>query len=112
MLRHAVSHDAEENEGDTIQPGSMVIVYERYDSMKSVTVSQKGRYNNRWGSFSMKVTCTSSAGHAKGHVCVQHRTKVRSSASFRAGVDREAVRQPGNGKRRWWRLHLPAGADA
>lgn len=61
MLHHAVNHDAEE--GDTIQPGSMVIVYERYDSMKSVTVSQKGRYNNRWGSFAMKVPCTCSSCH-------------------------------------------------
>lgn len=38
-----------------IAAGDMVIVYERYDSMKSVTVTHKGQYNNRWGSFKMKV---------------------------------------------------------
>lgn len=51
-ILHA-QHDA--TEPRSIQAGDMVIVYERYDSMKSMTVSQSGRYNNRWGAFAMKV---------------------------------------------------------
>lgn len=43
----------------TIKDGDLVIVYERYDCMKSVTVTQKGRYDNRYGSFAMKVSLTS-----------------------------------------------------
>lgn len=39
----------------TIRVGDLVIVYERYDCMKSVTVTPKGRYDNRYGSFAMKV---------------------------------------------------------
>lgn len=55
-----------------IKAGDLVIVYERYDSMKSMTVTHKGQYNNRWGSFKMKdwigkpfgsrVTASSSGG--------------------------------------------------
>jgi hypothetical protein len=66
-MLQAAEHDADEPR--TIQPGDMVIVYERYDSMKSLTVSQKGRYNNRWGSFPMKVasacsSCCKACSHA------------------------------------------------
>ena len=42
-----------------IQEGDMVIVYERFDSMKAVTVSAKGQYQNRFGCFLMKVRSVS-----------------------------------------------------
>jgi hypothetical protein len=38
-----------------IKEGDLVIVYERYDCMKSAIVTRRGRYDNRWGSFVMKV---------------------------------------------------------
>ncbi len=51
MLLHA--------EGSTsprcIQEGDMVVVYERFDSMKAVTVTLRGSFNNKFGNFAMKV---------------------------------------------------------
>lgn len=39
-----------------IQIGDLVVVYERFDSMKSVTISEDGHYQNRYGNFYMKVS--------------------------------------------------------
>ena len=38
-----------------IKHGDLAIAYERFDSMKAVYVDEKGRYQNRWGCFLMKV---------------------------------------------------------
>ena len=38
-----------------IQEGDTVVVYERFDAMKAVTVTTKGQYSNRFGNFAMKV---------------------------------------------------------
>ena len=45
-------------EGDVphIKDGDMVIVYERFDSMKAVTVTTDGKYQNKFGLFIMKVS--------------------------------------------------------
>lgn len=40
-----------------IEQGDLVIVYERFDSMKAVRVSAKDTFQNRFGAFPMKVTC-------------------------------------------------------
>lgn len=34
--------------------GDLVIVYERFDSMKALTLTAKGTYNNKFGNFAMK----------------------------------------------------------
>ena len=44
-----------------IREGDLVVVYERFDSMKPVTVTSSSKFTNRWGSFAMKV---SEAWHA------------------------------------------------
>lgn len=54
MLIHGIHDDAPGS--DLIQEGSLVVVYERFDSMKAVKVTFKGQYSNRWGNFAMKVT--------------------------------------------------------
>ena len=38
-----------------IQAGDLVIVYERFDSMKSVYVNPGESYGNRYGNFKLKV---------------------------------------------------------
>ena len=38
-----------------IQDGDLVIVYERFDSMKAITVAQRAVFNNKFGNFAMKV---------------------------------------------------------
>lgn len=40
----------------SIEEGDMVIVYERFDSMKAMTVTAAGGYQNRFGHFMMKVS--------------------------------------------------------
>ncbi|KAL6778625.1 hypothetical protein ACKKBF_B15500 [Auxenochlorella protothecoides x Auxenochlorella symbiontica] len=52
MLIHGPHEDAPGS--DLIQEGSLVVVYERFDSMKAVKVTPKGQYSNRWGNFAMK----------------------------------------------------------
>jgi hypothetical protein len=39
-----------------IQLGDLVIVYERFDSMKAMIVTDNGQYHNRYGNFFMKVS--------------------------------------------------------
>ena len=39
----------------TIRAGDLVIVYERFDSMKSVYVNPGESYGNRYGNFKLKV---------------------------------------------------------
>lgn len=39
----------------TIQEGDLVIVYERFDAMKAVTVKSSDIFQNRFGAFAMKV---------------------------------------------------------
>lgn len=43
-------------EAPVIKDGDMVIVYERFDSMKAVTVTSAGQYQNKFGLFLMKVS--------------------------------------------------------
>ena len=40
----------------SIEEGDMVILYERFDSMKALTVTANGSYQNRFGLFMMKVS--------------------------------------------------------
>lgn len=42
--------------GRCIQEGDLVVVYEGFDSMKSVRVTAKGHYNNKFGSFAHAVS--------------------------------------------------------
>ena len=42
--------------GRCIQAGDLVIVYERFDSMKSVYVTPGESYGNRYGNFKLKVS--------------------------------------------------------
>ncbi len=39
----------------TIKEGDLVVVYERFDSMKAVTVTPKGQFGNCFGNFQTKV---------------------------------------------------------
>jgi len=39
----------------TIQSGDIAIIYERFDSMKAITIDVAGRIHNRYGLFDMKV---------------------------------------------------------
>ena len=41
-------------EGPLIKQGDLVVVYERHDSLKAVTVSVTSDFNNRFGHFKMK----------------------------------------------------------
>jgi hypothetical protein len=43
-------------EAKHIQIGDLVIVYERFDSMKAVTIIDNGHYQNRYGNFYMNVS--------------------------------------------------------
>ena len=59
--------------GRCIQEGDLVVVYEGFDSMKSVRVTAKGNYNNKFGSFAHAVsdgsrrhTCMAAAAAAVG----------------------------------------------
>ena len=38
-----------------MRDGDLVVVYERFDSMKAVTLSAKGTFSNKFGNFPMKV---------------------------------------------------------
>lgn len=49
MLRSGGADD------DSIKSGSLVIVYERHDSMRALYVDENKTHNNRFGSFPMKV---------------------------------------------------------
>lgn len=40
-----------------IQKHDLVVVYERFDNMKAVEVSEDGVFQNKWGMFRMKVRC-------------------------------------------------------
>lgn len=42
-----------------IQAGDLVVVYERFDSMKSVYVNPRESYGNRYGNFKLKVALRS-----------------------------------------------------
>lgn len=39
----------------TVKEGDLVVVYERFDSMKSCRVTSKGQFSNKWGDFAVKV---------------------------------------------------------
>lgn len=43
------------HEARTVKEGDLVVVYERFDSMKACTVTLKGQFSNRWGDFATKV---------------------------------------------------------
>lgn len=47
------------SKSSTIQAGDLVIVYERFDTMKSVYVNPGESYGNRYGNFKLKVGCCS-----------------------------------------------------
>lgn len=49
MLRSGKQDD------EIVKSGSLVIVYERHDSMRAVYVDESKDHNNRFGSFPMKV---------------------------------------------------------
>ena len=39
-----------------IQDGDLVVVYERFDSLKAVVVNSRSEFSNRFGHFQMKVS--------------------------------------------------------
>lgn len=48
--------------GRIVKEGDLVVVYERFDSMKSCRVTAKGQFSNKWGDFAVKVGCTPGSG--------------------------------------------------
>jgi len=54
MVLHS-NTDAVSTTGRCIKAGDLVIVYERFDSMKSVYVNPGESYGNRYGNFKLKV---------------------------------------------------------
>ena len=64
-----------------VKDGDLVVVYEGYESMKSVKVTAKGQFQNRFGCFAMKVM--GDGGGAAGRCSSEHLecTVGRSSSS-------------------------------
>ena len=55
MVLHRPQAEEAGPSGATIADGDLVIVYERFDAMKAVTVDAKQSWQNRFGCFHMTV---------------------------------------------------------
>ena len=88
-------HSADPGGEDKIRNGELVVVYERFDSLKAVRVNSRTEFSNRFGHFKMQVglqiLCLS--------LLMSKRTPMellqnRSRRVLLPGLDRPAFRQP------------------